>query len=238
MKPASTSKRPKPLVLVAGVVLVILAFAGVTFLGGSRGGGSPAPTKATIMGAARDLRTGQAIAAEDVTTISVDFPPTGAKKTPSEIVGKILRSDVKAKEPIIDANLAAPAAAAAAKLYFALPAGKVAMNIPAADITPYVQPGDQIDIMATPRLAGGTAPGGVKTKLAMKNVPVLSVGVPGTPTAGNLIVAVTPAEAEAIQFVIKNADFTYVLRSPLDHSKPEEATSGVDINTFRAQYGY
>jgi len=237
MKSASTSLRSRPVVLVAGVILVILAFAGVTFLAGARGG-APTASKSTILGAAHDLHTGHALVAEDVTSITVDFPPTGAVKAPADVVGKILRGEVKAREPITDAKLAAPAAAAATKLYFALPAGRVAMNLPAADITPYVQPGDQIDIMATPRLAGGAAPGSVKTKLAIKEVRVLSVGVPGTPSAGNLVVAVTPTDSEAVQFLLKNADFTYVLRSPLDHSKPEETTVGVDMNTFRQQYGY
>lgn len=237
MKPASTSRRPRPVVLVAGIMLVILAFAGVTFFAGSRGG-APAASKTTILGAAHDLHTGQALVAEDVTSITVDFPPTGAVKTPAIVVGKILRQDVKAQEPITDAMLAAPAFAAAAKLYFALPAGHVAMNLPAADITPYVQPGDEIDIIATPRLAGGAAPGSVKTKMAIKEIRVLSVGVPGTPSAGNLVVALTPTQSEAVQFLLKNADFTYVLRSPLDHGKPEDNTPGVDMNAFRQQYGY
>jgi Flp pilus assembly protein CpaB len=192
----------------------------------------------TILGAAHDLHTGQPVVAADLTTVTVDYAPTGAVRTPAEVLGKILRRDVKAQEPLTDAMLAAPAFAAAAKLYFALPAGHVAMNLPAADITPYVQPGDQIDIIATPRLAGGTAPGSVKTKMAVKEIRVLSIGVPGTPTAGNLVVALTPAESEAVQFLLKNADFTYVLRSPLDHAKPEDNTTGVDINTFKQQYGY
>jgi Flp pilus assembly protein CpaB len=178
------------------------------------------------------------VVAADLTNVTVDFAPTGAVRTPSEVIGKILRRDVKAQEALTDAMLAAPAVAAAAKLYFALQAGHVAMNLPAADITPYVQPGDQIDIIATPRLAGGSAPGSVKTKMAVKEIRVLSIGVPGTPTAGNLVVALTPNEAEAVQFLLKNADFTYVLRSPLDHNKPEDNTPGVDISTFKQQYGY
>ena len=237
MSSASTSKRPRTLVLVAGICLVILAFAGVALFAGARGGASAA-AKSSIIGAAQDLHTGQALVADNVTSITVDFPPTGAVRNRADVVGKILRRDVKAHEPITDAMLAALSPTAAIKLYFALPAGHVAMNLPAADITPYVQPGDQIDIIATPRLAGGAAPGSVKTKLAIKEIRVLSVGVPGTPSAGNLVVALKPTDAEAVQFLLKNADFTYVLRSPLDHGKPEDSTTGVDINTFRQQYGY
>ena len=237
MSTASSSKRPRPLVLVAGIILVIAAFAGVTYFGASKSG-SPASSKVSIVGAARDLKTGQAIVADDIRMITADYPPTGAVKTQAQAIGKILRRDVAAAEPITDAMLASPAGAAAAKLYFALPAGHVAMNLPASDITPYVQPGDQIDIIATPRVAGGAAAGSTKTKMAIKQILVLSVGVPGTPGAGNLVVALTPSDAEAVQFLLKNAEFTYVLRSPLDHGKPEENTAGVDINTFRQQYGY
>jgi hypothetical protein len=109
----------------------------------------------------------------------------------------------------------------------------VAINIPASDISPYVQPGDEIDILAAPHGVAGN-----QEKATLKGLKVLSVGTPGTPTAGNLVVAVSLTDAEMLQFVVKNTDFTYVLKSPLDRGQPDPATTGVDLPTFKARFGY
>lgn len=237
--PVPKRRRPGIITLLAGLALMALAFAAVVVVGGAvHGGGGTAAVKVTIIGAAHDIRTGKAITADDLSAIEVDILPTGAIKTRDGAVGKIARQDIKSGLPILDAALAAPAPSTAGKLYFALPAGDVAMNIPATDISPYVQPGDQIDIVAAPRPVGSAPAGTVKTKIALKSVRVLAVGIPGTPTAGNLVVAVTPAAAEAIAFLVKNADFTYILRSPLDANTPEQTTAGVDSATFKSEYGY
>ena len=147
-------------------------------------------------------------------------------------MGRIARQDIKAGAPIIDTQLALPAPQTAAKLYFTLPAGKVALNIPAGDISPYVQPGDQIDVIATAR--GGA----VQTKTTLKGLKVLAVGTPGTPTAGNLVVQVSLQDAEALQFLVKNTDFTYVLKSPLDTSSTDPSTTGIDLPGFKTRYGF
>lgn len=231
-------KRPRILVLVAGLVVMGLAFAGVILVGGATRGSGPAAARVTIVDAARDIRTGHAITSDDLATIGVDIVPTGAIKSNQGAVGKIARQDLKAGLPILDSALAVPAAASAGKLYFALPAGEVAMNIPPTDISPYVQPGDQIDILAAPKPIGAAAAGTAKTKIALKSIRVLAVGTPGTPTAGNLVIAVSPAQAEAIAYLVKNADFSYVLRSPLDANTPEKSTQGVDSATFKADYGF
>jgi len=241
MAQASVSRprrRPGIVTLVVGIALMALAFLAVVMVGGTFHGGTSAPVKVTIIGSAHDIKTGQAITADDLSTIDVDILPTGAIKTRTAAVGKIARQDIRAGLPILDSALAAPAPSTAGKLYFALAAGHVAINIPSTDISPYIQAGDQIDIVAAPRPVGTSQPGTTKTKIALKSIRVLAVGTPGTPSAGNLIVAATPAEAEAIAFLVKNADFSYILRSPLDASTPEQSTQGVDSSTFRSEYGY
>jgi len=234
----ATRKRPGLLVLIAGLALMALAFGAVVLVGGISHGSGTAAAKVTIIGAGRDIKIGHAITTDDLSTIDVDILPTGAIKARAGAVGKIARQDIKAGLPILDSALAAPAPATAGKLYFALPAGDVAMNIPPTDISPYIQPGDQIDIVAAPRPVGSVPAGTTKTKIALKSVRVLAVGTPGTPSAGNLVVAVPPADAEAIAYLVKNADFSYVLRSPLDANTPEQATQGVDSSTFKSTYGY
>jgi Flp pilus assembly protein CpaB len=218
---------------------VILAFVGVLFF--SRlSGGNTASTSVSIIGAARDIKTATPLVAADLTTITVDTLPTGAVRDATLLVGKVSRHDITKGTAVLDADVASPAIGTATKLYFALPSGKVALNIPSSDISPYVQPGDQIDIIASPK--AGQASAGPQYKVTLKALRVLSVGAPsaagGSTGGGNLIVEVSLQDAEAIEFLIKNTDFTYVLRSPLDQATPDPSTSGVDLPTFKQIYGF
>ena len=240
MSTAAPPGRRRTLQVAIGVVLVILAFVGVLVF--SRlSGGATASTQTTVIGAARDIKTATPLTADDLTTISVDTLPTGAVRDKTLLVGKISRHDISKAAVVLDSDVASPAIGTAARLYFALPAGKVALNIPSSDISPYVQPGDQIDIIASPKAAPG-ASGQYKTTL--HGLRVLSVGAPqaaagpAAATGGNLIVEVNLQDAEAIQFLVKNTDFTYVLKSPLDQAAADPATTGVDLQTFKQIYGF
>jgi len=143
---AAPPRRRRTLQVAVGVVLVILAFVGVILFSRLSGGsGAPASTAVTIIGAAHDIHTAGVVAEADLTTVTVDTLPTGAVRDKSLLVGKIARHDIAKGSPILDTDLASPAIGTATKLYFALPAGKVALNIPASDISPYVQPGWSLD---------------------------------------------------------------------------------------------
>jgi Flp pilus assembly protein CpaB len=238
---AAAPRRRRTLQVAIGVVLVILAFVGVLVF--SRlSGGATGSTQTTILGTSRDIKTATPLTADDLVAISVDTLPTGAVRDKSLLVGKVSRHDISKGSAVLDSDVASPAIGTAARLYFALPAGKVALNIPASDISPYVQPGDQIDIIASPRSGPGSTGGQYKTTL--KGLRVLSVGAPqaaaGAAPAGvgNLIVEVNLQDAEAIQFLVKNTDFTYVLKSPLDQAAANPDTTGVDLQTFKQIYGF
>jgi Flp pilus assembly protein CpaB len=232
--------------VIVGILLVVVAFVGVLVFSQLVGRGG----KTTIIGAAHDLKTQTVLTDADLTTVQVDVVPTGAIKDKANASGKFVRNDIKAGVAVLDTDLAAPANATPAKLYFALPAGKVALNIPAGDISPYVQPGDQIDVIATPKTTGqqpGT-PTNSQTKATLKGLRVLAVGAPqsgqlaqGAPAAplgGNLVVQVSLQDAETLEFIVKNTDFTYVLKSPLDVNAGDPTTTGVDLNGFKAAFGY
>ena len=245
-------RRGRTIQVIVGVLLVVVAFIGVLIFSSLIGRGG----KTTIIGAAHDIKTQTVLTDGDLTTISVDTVPTGAIKTKADATGKFARNDIKSGAPVLDSDLAAPANATPAKLYFALPAGKVALNIPAGDISPYVQPGDQIDVIATPKAPANqpaTTPTLNQTKATLKGLRVLAVGAPQTssqqaansnsngtaaPNGGNLVVQVSLQDAETLEFIVKNTDFTYVLKSPLDVNATDPSTSGVDLNTFKAAFGY
>jgi len=215
-----------------GVVLVVVAFAGVLLFGRLGGGGGGPSTNTSILVAAHNLTAAQAVTEADLTFSSVSVVPTGALTDKGQAIGKLTRSAIPQGGVIHDSDLATAALQTPAKLYFTLPAGDVALNIPAGDISPYVQPGDEIDIIAT--LKSGTT----QTKSTLKGLKVISVGTPGTPTAGNLVVQVTLQDAELLEFLVKNTDYTYVLKSPLDAGTNNPSTTGVDIGTFKSTYGF
>lgn len=240
MSTAAAPRRRRTLQVAIGVVLVILAFVGVLVFSRLSGAATPS-TQTTVIGAARDIKTATPLTADDLTTVTVDTLPTGAIRDKTVLVGKVSRHDIAKGTTVLDSDVASPAIGTAARLYFALPAGKVALNIPASDISPYVQPGDQIDIIASPK-SGQASSGQYKTTL--KGLRVLSVGAPqaaaGAQVAsgGNLIVEVNLQDAESIEFLVKNTDFTYVLKSPLDQAAPNPDTTGVDLQTFKQIYGF
>ncbi|MGI8610386.1 MAG: Flp pilus assembly protein CpaB [Candidatus Dormibacteria bacterium] len=241
----ASPRRRRPLQVILGVVLVVLAFVGVLIV--ARLSGAPAQ-KITVVGAARDIHVGKVLVADDLSTISVDAPgPTGAFREKTGAVGQVARQNIIAGNPLLDTQLAQTTAVTPARLYFTIPAGKVALNIPAGDISPYVQPGDQVDVIATPKAAGGNANAATnqQTKTTLKGLLVLAVGAPGqaatgnaTPSGGNLVVQISLADAEALQFIIKNTDFTYVLKSPQDAGATDPETTGMDLNQFKSKFGY
>lgn len=232
-------RRRRPLQVLLGVVLVVLAFVGVLVV--SRLAGAPVQ-KLSIIGAAKEIHVGKVLAVDDMSTIEVDAPgPTGAFRDKAAAAGRIARQNIAAGEPVLDTELAQQTAVTPARLYFTLPAGKVALNIPAGDISPYVQPGDQVDVVATPKIGTGSS----QTKTTLKGLLVLAVGAPGqaatgnaTPSGGNLIVQVSLQDAEALEFIIKNTDFTYVLKSPQDTGSADPETSGMDASAFRSRFGF
>ena len=237
MSTAAPPSRRRTLQVAIGVVLVVLAFVGVLVFS-KLSGGAVGTTAVTIIGANRDIKTVTPLVSTDLTPISVDTLPTGAVRDATLLIGKVARHDFKRGVAVLDSDVASPAIGTATKLYFALPSGKVALNIPASDISPYVQPGDQIDIIASPKQQAATP----QYKVTLKGLRVLSVGAPasagGTAGGGNLIVEVGLQDAEAIEFLIKNTDFTYVLRSPIDQATPDPSTTGVDLPTFKQMYGF
>ena len=234
-------RRRRPLQIILGLVLMVMAFVGVVVV--ARLAGPPA-AKIQVVGAVRDIHVGKLVTADDLSTIDVEAPgPTGAFRDRALVTGRVARTNILSGTPVLDTALATAAAVAPAKLFFTIPAGKVALNIPAGDISPYVQPGDQIDVIATPKVANSTTT--QQTKTTVKGLLVLAVGAPGqaaqgaaTSTGGNLVVEVGLQEAEALQFIVKNTDFTYVLKSPQDATATDPSTSGMDINAFKALYGF
>jgi len=103
-------KRSNRLVLLVGVFLAIIAFVGILLL--ARGGSGeatppPPPTTGPVVVAATDIPLSTRIAAEQVTTITINLSAItpGAFTDPSQVIGQIVRQQVTKGAQITSATL-------------------------------------------------------------------------------------------------------------------------------------
>jgi len=88
-------KRSNRLILLIGFFLAIVAFIGIVLLMGQKKE-PEVPTTTTVVTAAADIPLGTVITADMVTTETVDLPqPAGTFTKPGEVIGQIVRVDVK-----------------------------------------------------------------------------------------------------------------------------------------------
>jgi Flp pilus assembly protein CpaB len=194
---APAPARPRPgggrLFIIVGLLLAILAGAGVFFLGGSIGGAGGiggAPTT-TVVIAKQPIAMRHAITASDLETAKVSGSFTSANNVyanTSDVVnliaqiqiskGSVITSDMLAK----DVGLVSGAAPA----YLPLASGYVAMTIPTGEqqgVAGHITLGDYITVVSSANLTvfnvGATAPTGppkVITKTVFTNVRVIGLG--------------------------------------------------------------
>lgn len=197
MAVAPAPARPRPgggrLFIIVGLLLAILAGAGVFFLGGSIGGAGGiggAPTT-TVVIAKQPIAMRHAITASDLETSKVSGSFTSVNNTylnTSDVVnliaqiqiskGSVITSDMLAK----DVGLVSGAAPA----YLPLASGYVAMTIPTGEqqgVAGHITLGDYVTVIASANLTvfavGSAAPSGVVkvvTKTVFTNVRVIGLG--------------------------------------------------------------
>ena len=197
MAVAPAPARPRPgggrLFIIVGLLLAILAGAGVFFLGGTIGGGGGiggAPTT-TVVIAKQPIPMRHAITASDLETTKVSGSFTSVNNTygnTSDVVnliaqiqitkGSVITSDMLAK----DVGLVSGAAPA----YLPLASGYVAMTIPTGEqqgVAGHITLGDYITVVSSASVSvfavGATQPTGppkVITKTVFTNVRVIGLG--------------------------------------------------------------
>lgn len=197
MAVAPAPARPRPgggrLFIIVGLLLAILAGAGVFFLGGSIGGAGGiggAPTT-TVVIAKQSIAMRHAITASDLETAKVSGSFTSANNVyanTSDVVnliaqiqiskGSVITSDMLAK----DVGLVSGAAPA----YLPLASGYVAMTIPTGEqqgVAGHITLGDYITVVSSANLtvfavgaSGPTGPPKVITKTVFTNVRVIGLG--------------------------------------------------------------
>lgn len=157
---------------------------------------SPAPPEQVdLLVAAADLAAGAEVSAADVTVVQVprSAVPDGAQRR-GDVVGRTLAGPVRRGEPMTDAALVATGMLKGYPGRVALP-----VRVPDPDVVALLQPGDEIDVVATDPSNGATTQ--VAAGARVVTVPDAGEGTstPGQALPGRLVVlAVSPSTAKNV----------------------------------------
>jgi Flp pilus assembly protein CpaB len=178
-------------------------------------GGPPVAVVATVGDVARgDVLTEEML---EVVTMPSRFAPPGSMHHVARATGRIAIADIAAGEIVTAFRLAGADSGSTASL---VPPGMRAVQVPVAGAVG-VEPGDLVDVIAT---FGG---GGAHTEVAGEAIEVLAVdrgggggslGAAAAPTSGGfeLVLLVTPTDAEELAFASAFATLSIAVRGPDD----------------------
>lgn len=190
--------------------------------------------------AARDMRAGTLIGPDDVRL--VEWParsvPSGFSRSPSEVVGRGLLTDVKANEPFLASRVASKEAGGG--LPVIIPPGKRAMSVRVDDVVGvagFVLPGTRVDVLVTlDQGAGEQIP---RTRVVLQNIGVASAGQTierdeeGEPQSVPVVtLLVDPEEAEKLALASSKGNIRLALRNSLDFEAV--ATPGISASRLIA----
>ena len=267
MAVAPAPARPRPgggrLFIIVGLLLAILAGAGVFFLGGSIGGAGGiggAPTT-TVVIAKQPIAMRHAITASDLETAKVSGSFTSVNNTylnTSDVVNLIAQIQISKGSVITSDMLAKDAGmiSGAAPAYLPLASGYVAMTIPTGEqqgVAGHITLGDYITIIASASQPL-VAPPKVVSKTVFTNVRVIGLGPATanvqpasgattgqgtTPTSGvtsSLTIEMTQCDAEFFTWFLGNTQVRYTLESFHDYlTQPPSAPDPTCPTVLAAQ---
>ncbi len=197
MATASAPARPRPgggrLFIIVGLLLALLAGAGVFFLGGTlnAGGGGIQGGNQTVVVAKQNISARRTITSADLTTASAagSFIAVNAYSRPTDVVNLIAEINIKQGSIITSDMLARDLGvinASSGPAYLPLASGYVAMTIPTSEqqgVAGHITLGDYITVIASASVqlfATGTgATSGaprVVSKTVFTNVRIIGIG--------------------------------------------------------------
>jgi pilus assembly protein CpaB len=213
--------------LIAFVMAAVIA-GGATYLVARRLQPPPSgPSVISIVAAAKDLSPGVPLTAQDLTTIAwpdnVALP--GSMKKTEDAVGRPLMVSVKAKQPLLDRDLAASGSGFG--LAGKIPEGMRATAVKSNEIVGvagFLFPGSHVDVIATytlPSSSGGNA--GTVTSTVLQNVEVVTTGTSiepdpqGKPQSVSVVtLLLTPEDSQKLLLASAQGTIQFVLRSGVD----------------------
>lgn len=211
------------------IVVAAIATFGAYQLLQARAGSGKVPTKSVVV-AAKDVPEGAALDATALTLASwpAQAVPPGAYSSMDSAVGRVVRMNVFAGEPIVPGRLAP--AGTGPGLELKIPPGQRAMAVrinDVAGISGLIQPNSRVDVLVTIQEPGTSKQ---VAKLFMENMRVLSVGTEiqrdasGKPiTATTVTLGVTPQQAERLAVAMSQGAIQLVLRG---YGDPDSVKTG------------
>lgn len=186
--------------------------------------------------AARDLAAGRVLEVDDIKLVSwpAGALPSGFSRSPSEVVGRGLLTDVKTNEPLLASRVASKEAGGG--LPVLIPMGMRAMSVKVDDVVGvagFVLPGTRVDVLVTlDQSSGEKVP---RTRILLQNIRVASAGQITERDAqgeARLVSVVTllvePAQGEKLALASSKGIIRLALRNSLDMELVE--TPGILAN--------
>jgi Flp pilus assembly protein CpaB len=250
---APAPARPRPgggrLFIIVGLVLAVLAGAGVFFLGGTLGSGGGAGPSITVVVASTNIPPRAAIQKEDLTTEQVSGVFVNTYKSVTDVVTLIAQVNIS-KGTIITSDMLVKdfgqLTATNAPAYLPLAQGYVAITIPTSEqqgVAGHIVIGDYITMIASAqttvfqKAGGAAAPPTTVVKTVFTNLRVIGIGpaqinvqpANGTGTTTNpgavggvtssLTIELTQCDAEYMVWFLITTQNRYTLESFKDYLK-------------------
>lgn len=186
--------------------------------------------KATVIVAASNISQNTTITQTMIKKVSLPAESvlSGAVTNESQVVGKVVNTDLVAGEQIVGSQLVKAGEVGSSTLAYAVKAGDRAITVGVDDVSGLdgmIKPGNAVDIIAQNKVAQGstTVPGAT---LLLQNITVLAVdqvltkdGVAQGKTYKTVTLDVTPNQAVQLSYYVSTGTIRMILRSPLDQSQ-------------------
>ena len=245
----ATEVKPKSnrILLIFGVFLAIVAFAGALLIGRTPGGGGGVNLTGKtvdVVVATQEIAPTTQITAQlvQIQKVAEEAVAPYAFKDKNLVIGKYAAIQIHQGAQVIDTDLVTDVGNVqpAKQAYLPLDKGLVAMQIPTGELVGvggYIQPDDRIDILTT-----YTPPNGkqAETTVTFENLRVLRVGPAGSANtrgiSSSLTVVVTLQQAQELKWLLDNTNYKFVLKFEGDYGQPDAPTSQTDANSFSSNY--
>lgn len=200
----------------------------------------PVISTKTVVVASQDLSIGAALKEDNLKMAEwpQDILPAGSYSTIEELIDRVIKTELRADEPILDYKLAPVGSASgfSAIIPPGMRAVTVAVNV-VIGVSGFILPNTRVDILAT--MSPSVKKEDTSTKTILENVKVLAVDQTFEQedddpiTVQSVTLLVTPEEAEKLALATDAGKLQLTLRNGADNSMA--ATSGIKLKELLGQ---
>lgn len=195
------------------------------------------PELTRVVVAKVNVAAGKMLDASDLATMKwpKGATPSGAVADPATLVGRAVKTDIFAGEPVTEMRLMPKGTTGG--IAVVIPEGMRAVSVRVDEVVGvggFVQPGSHVDVLATVGARGETS----LTYTVLQNVELLAAdqrteaGREGEPKAFSVAtLLLTPAEAERLVFAANQGRIHLTLRNPLDADSA--STRGANLSALQ-----